>query len=103
MTMRLLQHIWSRVVWILALLAVAVTALAGLKTAGERKVSFHAKGPVGLAINGRGGDLSVRESGEWVEVSVGLASLKTGIALRYDVEGRGEAKEQRALRVRRCA
>ena len=80
--MRLSRSVWSRILWILALLAVAAPALAGLSAAGARKVSFRAKGPIGLTIHGRGSDLKVVERGKWVEVSVGLAQLKTGIALR---------------------
>lgn len=45
-------------------------------------MSFHATGPGGLGIEGTGNDVTVREQDKVVHVSVGLATLKTGIELR---------------------
>jgi len=56
--------------------------MAGWASRGERSVSFKAVGPGGLGIEGKGNDVTVKESGDVVVVTVGLNSLKTGIDLR---------------------
>ncbi|HEY5956106.1 MAG TPA: YceI family protein, partial [Polyangiaceae bacterium] len=49
---------------------------------GEHSVSFKAVGPGGLAIDGNGNDLALKEQGDQFVATVGLNSLKTGIDLR---------------------
>jgi polyisoprenoid-binding protein YceI len=45
-------------------------------------VTFEAKGPAGFNLQGKTSDLSVSEMASAVRVSVGLATLDTGIELR---------------------
>ncbi|HMA94717.1 MAG TPA: YceI family protein [Polyangiaceae bacterium] len=63
-------------------LCLALPAAAAWTARGERNVTFHATGPGGLAIEGTGTDVTVREQDKTVQVSVGLGALKTGIDLR---------------------
>jgi polyisoprenoid-binding protein YceI len=63
-------------------LLIAAHASAAFSVTGERAVSFKASGPGGLTIVGNGGDVSIKDQGERLTVVVGLASIKTGIALR---------------------
>jgi len=65
----------------LALVA-AVPALAGLAVSGEHQVTFHAKGPAGLGIDGKGNDVKMSDSTKTLDLVVGLNGLKTGIELR---------------------
>jgi len=63
-------------------LVCAAPALAGLTVTSDRLVTFHAKGPVGLGIDGRGSDVKLADTAGSVDVIVELGSLQTGIALR---------------------
>lgn len=63
-------------------LCVAIPAFAALKTQGEAKIVFKAAGPAGLSFEGKGKDVSLKESGAAVVVTVKLGSIETGIALR---------------------
>lgn len=67
---------------IIASLLLVAPALAGWVAQGDRQVSFKAIGPGGLAIEGKGSDVTVREQSDKLIASVGLGSLQTGIALR---------------------
>lgn len=58
------------------------SAAAKLVDATDANVVFHATGPAGLAIEGKGSSLAVQDDGATVTVVVGLAGLKTGIDLR---------------------
>ena len=49
---------------------------------GERQVIFKAVGPGGLALEGKGGDISLTEQGSSIVASVGLGDITTGIGLR---------------------
>jgi polyisoprenoid-binding protein YceI len=64
-----------------ALLLVGPVA-ANWASQGERSVSFKAVGPGGLAIDGNGNDVSLKEQGDQFVATIGLNSLKTGIDLR---------------------
>jgi polyisoprenoid-binding protein YceI len=67
-----------------AVLALAFTASAsGAWVAqGQKVVSFRAVGPGGLAIVGTASELTLKEQGSNLAVTVGLRGLKTGIELR---------------------
>ncbi len=60
------------------------TALAAAKfvQTGGGSATFAAKGPGGLKIEGKTGDVKASEADGKVSVTVNLASLKTGIDLR---------------------
>ena len=63
-------------------LALALPALAKLSLSGGKEVSFHAVGPAGLAIEGKGEDVKLHENAKEIAIVVGLNSIKTGIGLR---------------------
>lgn len=63
-------------------LSVALPASAALKSQGESKVVFKAAGPAGLSFEGKGKEVSLKELGAAVVVTVKLGSIETGIALR---------------------
>jgi polyisoprenoid-binding protein YceI len=71
---------------ILALVTVACTILPAVSGAALQckggSATFDASGPAGLKIEGKTSDVSVSETGGTVRVSVGLATLDTGIDLR---------------------
>jgi len=58
------------------------TAAAGWTHLGERSIAFKAVGPGGLGIEGKGNDVSLKEQGDSIVVTVGLGSVKTGIEMR---------------------
>jgi polyisoprenoid-binding protein YceI len=68
-------------VFVLAL-AFTGSASAAWVVQGQKQVSFRAVGPGGLAIVGNASELSVKEQGSDLAVTVGLQGLKTGIDLR---------------------
>jgi polyisoprenoid-binding protein YceI len=63
-------------------LATASSAVAKLKADGATEASFTAAGPAGMQIVGRTPDLTVSEDAQHVRVTVALARVSTGIALR---------------------
>lgn len=65
-----------------AVLGLALPGLAKLGLSGGKEVTFHAVGPAGLAIEGTGFSVKLRDNEQAVDVIVGLGSLKTGIGLR---------------------
>lgn len=75
-----------------AVVTLAAAAASGLLTpwsadakvarSGSPAVSFSASGPAGMKIVGTTSDLSVADDGGNLHVTVPLANLKTGIALR---------------------
>jgi polyisoprenoid-binding protein YceI len=69
---------------VLATLAVAGSSDAALTQSGTAAVSFSALGPAGMTINGTTPDLRVAESTGDIGITVPLARLTTGIALRDD-------------------
>jgi polyisoprenoid-binding protein YceI len=75
-------HALFRGVFVLLLLSAPFTADAALSKHGTAAVSFDARATGGLAIRGTTSDLRVAEQGRHVVVTVPLASLTTGIALR---------------------
>ncbi len=75
-------HALRRGAFALALIAAPFTADAALSKHGTAEVSFDARATGGLAIRGTTNDLRVAENGQHVVVTVPLASLTTGIALR---------------------
>src|SRR5450755_4772490 len=67
---------------VLALLALPVAAHGSLTRADESKVSFTASGPGGLKIVGSTPELTLSDDAKAISVTVPLAHLTTGIALR---------------------
>lgn len=63
-------------------LFVAANAEGQFSRTGTPSVVFTAAGPAGMKIEGKTGELDVTESNSSVKVSVKLAGLDTGIALR---------------------
>lgn len=63
-------------------LAVVIPAHAAFGRAREGAVSFFAKGPAGLKIEGKTSEISVSEQAGKVHFVVPLANLDTGISLR---------------------
>jgi polyisoprenoid-binding protein YceI len=74
---------WAYVLGSICLSAVTFssTGFAALQTTAG-SATFVAEGPAGLRIEGKTSDVRVSESQGQVHVSVGLANLDTGIALR---------------------
>jgi polyisoprenoid-binding protein YceI len=64
------------------LILFGVSAHAALSSPTNALVAFQAAGPAGLKIEGTTSDLKVAEEGPNVTISVPLANLTTGIALR---------------------
>jgi polyisoprenoid-binding protein YceI len=73
---------WLGIAFGTVALVCAAPALAGLAVTSDRLVTFHAKGPAGLGIDGKGNDVKMSDTAGSLDVTVGLASLRTGIALR---------------------
>jgi polyisoprenoid-binding protein YceI len=65
-----------------AVLTLAVVAHAKLARTGDAKVEFNAKGPAGMTITGTTTELTVSETDSEIVLTVPLATVKTGIALR---------------------
>jgi len=65
-----------------AVLLVISAASAAWTVQGKKSASFKAVGPGGLSFVGNGSDVSVKDKGDTVAITVGLNSLKTGIDLR---------------------
>jgi polyisoprenoid-binding protein YceI len=65
-----------------ALASVTLVAGARLTDAGDIDISFQAKGPVGMKINGTSDKGKASEKDGKVTISVPTGSLKTGIGLR---------------------
>ena len=63
-------------------LAVAASGRAAISSPSDTRVSFHASGPAGLAIDGKTPDLLVAEQDGNLVITVPLANLSTGIDLR---------------------
>jgi polyisoprenoid-binding protein YceI len=76
----------SRRFWIttisFGLLSVSTAGHAALSSASEAKASFDAAGPAGFKLQGTTPDLTVAEANGNVIITVALANLNTGIALR---------------------
>ena len=73
--------------WVHASLGAFLVVLAGpadakLERDGSAKVTFHAKGPAGMEIEGTTTGLSVSDDGTTVVIKVPMASLQTGLELR---------------------
>lgn len=67
---------------VLALVSLSAVALAKLAKEGASSTGFHAAGPAGMSIDGKTSDLTVADDGTTVTLTVPLANLSTGIALR---------------------
>lgn len=65
-----------------AFFLLALPAQADVKNARDAKVVFHAKGPAGFKIDGKGSELQVKDDGKQITFTVPLKDLKTGIDLR---------------------
>jgi polyisoprenoid-binding protein YceI len=65
-----------------ALLGTSAIASAALSKPSESNVKFTASGPAGLKIEGKTNELDLAEDGGNVVVTVRLANLDTGIAIR---------------------
>ena len=66
----------------LALLTFSLVAAAKLSKTGTSTTNFKASGPAGLNINGSTADMTVADDGTTVTITVPLANINTGIALR---------------------
>jgi polyisoprenoid-binding protein YceI len=67
---------------LLCLLSLSAASHAALSSPTEAKVTFQVSGPAGLKIEGTTNELKVTEDGSNLILSVPLANLSTGIALR---------------------
>jgi polyisoprenoid-binding protein YceI len=67
---------------LLALSTFAIVAAAKLSKTGASSTTFKAAGPAGLNIAGTTSDMSIADDGTTVTITVPLANLSTGIALR---------------------
>jgi polyisoprenoid-binding protein YceI len=65
-----------------ALAATSAIARAALSKPSDTTVKFVASGPAGLKIEGKTSDLDLTDDGANIVVTVRLASLDTGIAIR---------------------
>lgn len=65
-----------------ASIALPIAADAHLTNASNARVGFNAVGPAGMQIVGSSDDLTVKEDAKGISVTVPLAKLTTGIALR---------------------
>jgi len=65
-----------------AALTLPLVAQAQFRDAGDSDVTFKAKGPAGMNIDGRAGDVKAEEKGGKLSIKVSAKSLKTGIGLR---------------------
>jgi polyisoprenoid-binding protein YceI len=63
-------------------LGVASPLAAKWKAQGEHSVFFHCSGPAGLAFDAKGKDVRVNDSGEAIDVVVGVSDFDSGISLR---------------------
>jgi polyisoprenoid-binding protein YceI len=59
-----------------------VPAAAALGSSGESRVVFKATGPAGLSFEGKNRDVTLKESGSNVVLTVKLDGFTTGISLR---------------------
>lgn len=66
------------------LLLTPALAFGGWAVEGKHKISFHADGPAGFAIDGTASDFSLEESDSALVFTVPIASVTTGIDLRDD-------------------
>lgn len=71
-----------RLVGALLAMLVSLPALAAVQKVGSSSATFSGKGPAGFKLDGKTEDLSVKEDGKTVTVTVALAGLDTGIELR---------------------
>ena len=60
----------------------AAPAFAQVERAGGASATFSGKGPAGFKLEGKSEQVSVKDDGKTVAISVPLATLKTGIDLR---------------------
>ena len=72
----------GRAIALAAVLVLAVPAHAKLAKVGKSTVVFAAKGTGGMTIVGTTPELMIRDDGKTLRVTVPLANLTTGIALR---------------------
>jgi polyisoprenoid-binding protein YceI len=79
--MKLRKRLWVAAI-LASLVGVSALAEAALSSATDKHVGFVASGPAGMKIEGATPDLDVAEQGENVVITVPLANLSTGIALR---------------------
>lgn len=70
------------IVGVLALAAWPGSAGAAFKRQGDAKAFFFANGTPAMKFTGKGTDVTVADDGKVVTITVGLASMETGIELR---------------------
>lgn len=61
---------------------VATPVLADLERSGPASATFSGKGPAGFKLEGKTEEVTLKDDGKTVVISVPLATLKTGIDLR---------------------
>jgi polyisoprenoid-binding protein YceI len=69
---------------LLATVSFSLIAAAKLSKTGGAEGGFHAKGPAGLAIDGRTSEVEIADDGTTVTITVRLAYIDTGMSLRND-------------------
>ena len=69
---------------LLSLSTFALVAAAKLSKTGTSSTSFKAAGPAGMNITGSTADMSIADDGTTITITVPLANLDTGIALRNE-------------------
>jgi polyisoprenoid-binding protein YceI len=67
---------------LLAAVSIAFVAHAKLSKVGTPTAGFHAKGPAGLAIDGKTSDVDVVDDGTNITVTVRHANIDTGMEIR---------------------
>jgi polyisoprenoid-binding protein YceI len=65
-----------------ALLLVVPLLAAAAKVTGEPSAGFHGRGPGGFIVEGKTNQLRIDDDGTTLKITVPLAGLQTGIALR---------------------
>jgi polyisoprenoid-binding protein YceI len=67
---------------LLAIASIALVADAKVSKVGGGSAGFHAKGPAGLAIDGKTSDVDVADDGTNILVTVKFANIDTGMEIR---------------------
>src|SRR6218665_90552 len=60
----------------------AAPALAGVERTGSANATFNGKGPAGFKVEGKTDEVTLKDDGKTVVITVPLAKLTTGIDLR---------------------
>lgn len=69
---------------VLAMATFSLVADAKLSKTGSSEGGFHAKGPAGLAIDGKTSEVDIADDGTTVTVTIKLGNIDTGMGIRND-------------------